>query len=114
MQAFSPKFLNAFQNLLKQFDGPQPLPQDGFYVYAALQEHHFPPVVEASCCWATWARHPLQDFAESGVGPIVETGSGHFMALRGPVTLRHTRFRLTDWTATSSGFAGRLCLSVIS
>ena len=28
--------------------------------------------------------------------PIVETGSddGHFMALRGPVTLRHMRFRL--------------------
>ena len=27
-----------------------------------------------------------------------ETGSddGHFMALRGPVTLRHMRFRLTD------------------
>ena len=35
---------------------------------------------------------------ESGVGTIVETGSddGHFMALRGPVTLRHMRFRLTD------------------
>ena len=31
-------------------------------------------------------------------GTIVETGSddGHFMALRGPVTLRHMRFRLTD------------------
>ena len=31
---------------------------------------------------------------KSGVG----TGSddGHFMALRGPVTLRHMRFRLTD------------------
>ena len=35
---------------------------------------------------------------KSGVGTIVETGSddGHFMALRGPVTLRHMRFRLTD------------------
>ena len=33
---------------------------------------------------------------KSGVGTIVEMGSddGHFMALRGPVTLR--RFRLTD------------------
>ena len=32
---------------------------------------------------------------KSGVGTIVETGSddGHFMALRGPVTLRHMRFR---------------------
>ena len=32
------------------------------------------------------------------LGTIVETGSddGHFMALRGPVTLRHMRFRLTD------------------
>ena len=32
---------------------------------------------------------------KSGVGTIVETGSddGHF---RGPVTLRHMRFRLTD------------------
>ena len=35
---------------------------------------------------------------KSGVGTIVETGSddGHFMALRGPVTLRHMRFRLTE------------------
>ena len=35
---------------------------------------------------------------KSGVGTIVETGldDGHFMALRGPVTLRHMRFRLTD------------------
>ena len=35
---------------------------------------------------------------KSGVGTIVETGSddGHFMAVRGPVTLRHMRFRLTD------------------
>ena len=35
---------------------------------------------------------------KSGVGTIVETGSddGHLMALRGPVTLRHMRFRLTD------------------
>ena len=35
---------------------------------------------------------------KSGVGTIVETGSddGHFMALRGLVTLRHMRFRLTD------------------
>ena len=35
---------------------------------------------------------------KSGVGTIVETGSddGHFMALTGPVTLRHMRFRLTD------------------
>ena len=35
---------------------------------------------------------------KSGVGTIVETGSddGHFMAVRGPVTLRHLRFRLTD------------------
>ena len=49
---------------------------------------------------------------KSGVGTIVETGSddGHFMALRGPVTLRHMRFRPT-WTATSSDFAGRLCRS---
>ena len=31
---------------------------------------------------------------KSGVGTIVETGS--FMALRGPVTLGHMRFRLTD------------------
>ena len=33
-----------------------------------------------------------------GVGTIVETGSDdrRFMALRGPVTLRHMRFRLTD------------------
>ena len=40
-------------------------------------------------------RHPT---LKSGVGTIVETGSddGHFMALRGPVTLRHMRFRLTD------------------
>ena len=32
---------------------------------------------------------------------IVETGSddGHFMAVRGPITLRHLRFRLTDLTA---------------
>ena len=30
---------------------------------------------------------------KSGVGTIVETGSddGHFMALRGPITLRHMR-----------------------
>ena len=30
---------------------------------------------------------------KSGVGTIVETGSddGHFMAVRGPVTLRHMR-----------------------
>ena len=50
---------------------------------------------------------------KSGVGTIVETGSddGHFMALRGPVTLRHIRFRLTDLTATLSDFAGRLCRS---
>ena len=35
---------------------------------------------------------------KSGVGTIVETGSddGHFMAVRGPITLRHLRFRLTD------------------
>ena len=35
---------------------------------------------------------------KSGVGTIVETGldDGHFMALRGPVTLKHMRFRLTD------------------
>ena len=33
---------------------------------------------------------------KSGVGTIVETDDGHFMALRGPVTLRHMRFRLTD------------------
>ena len=35
---------------------------------------------------------------KSGVGCIMETGSddGHFMALRGPVTPRHMRFRLTD------------------
>ena len=35
---------------------------------------------------------------KSGVGTIVGTGSddGHFMALRGPVTLRHMRFRLLD------------------
>ena len=35
---------------------------------------------------------------KSGVGTIVETGSddGHFMALRGPVTLRHMRFRLAQ------------------
>ena len=35
---------------------------------------------------------------KSGVGTIVETGSddGRFMGLRGPVTLRHMRFRLTD------------------
>ena len=34
---------------------------------------------------------------KSGVGTIVETGldDGHFMALRGPVTLRHMRFRLS-------------------
>ena len=40
-------------------------------------------------------RHPVQD---SGVGTIVETSSddGHFMAVRGPITLRHMRFRLTD------------------
>ena len=31
---------------------------------------------------------------KSGVGTIVD--DGHFMALRGPVTLRHMRFRLTD------------------
>ena len=33
-----------------------------------------------------------------GVGIIVKTGSddGHFMAVRGPITLRHLRFRLTD------------------
>ena len=35
---------------------------------------------------------------KSGVGTIVETGSddGRFMAVRGPITLRHLRFRLTD------------------
>ena len=35
---------------------------------------------------------------KSGVGTIVETGSddGHFMAVRGPITLRHMRFRLTN------------------
>ena len=35
---------------------------------------------------------------KSGVGTSVETGSddGHFMAVRGPITLRHLRFRLTD------------------
>ena len=45
----------------------------------------------------------------AGFGTIVETGSddGHFMALRGPVTLRHMRFRLTDL----DGNAGRLCPS---
>ena len=34
----------------------------------------------------------------SGVGTIVETGSddGHYMHLRGPITLRHLHFRLTD------------------
>ena len=32
---------------------------------------------------------------KSGVGTIVETGSddGRFMAVRGPITLRHLRFR---------------------
>ena len=25
-----------------------------------------------------------------------ETADGHFMAVRGPITLRHLRFRLTD------------------
>ena len=30
---------------------------------------------------------------KSGVG---SSDDGHFMALRGPVTLRHMRFRLTD------------------
>ena len=36
--------------------------------------------------------------AEERRGYHLETGSddGHFMALRGPVTLRHMRFRLTD------------------
>ena len=50
-------------------------------------------------CWATWATTSLSKITlKSGVGIIVETGSddGHFMALRGPVTLRHMRFRLTD------------------
>ena len=44
-------------------------------------------------------RHPLQDRAEERRGyHYKKTGSddGHFMALRGPVTLRHMRFRLTD------------------
>ena len=35
-------------------------------------------------------RHPLQDYAEE------RSDDGRFMALRGPVTLRHMRFRLTD------------------
>ena len=49
---------------------------------------------------------------KSGVGTIVETGSddGHFMALRGPVTLRHMRFRLTDL----DGNVVRLCGSSLS
>ena len=35
---------------------------------------------------------------KSGVGTIVETGSddGHFMAVKGPIALKHLRFRLTD------------------
>ena len=39
---------------------------------------------------------------------IVETGSddGHFMALRGPVTLRHMRFRLTDLDGNVVRLAG--------
>ena len=49
---------------------------------------------------------------KSGVGTVVETGSddGHFMALRGPVTLRHTRFRLTDLDSN----VVRLCGSSLS
>ena len=33
---------------------------------------------------------------KSGVGTKTDSDDGHFMALRGPVTLRHMRFRLTD------------------
>ena len=43
-------------------------------------------------------------------GAWPSTTTGNLVALRDPVTLRHVRFRLT-WTATSSGFAGRLCRS---
>ena len=52
---------------------------------------------------------------KSGVGTIVETGSddGHFMAVRGPITLRHLRFRLTDLEgkAKSSDCEARRCPS---
>ena len=45
---------------------------------------------------------------KSGVGTIVETGSddGRFMALRGPVTLRHMRFRLTQHVVHAEGLVG--------
>ena len=53
-----------------------------------------------TCAAQSGGRHPVSVIItlKSGVGTVVETGSddGHFMAVRGPITLRHLRFRLTD------------------